>query len=165
MHVDCLRKDVLKRVHDRLGGDKLHIPAVNMNFTDTYMTVERQSAHAPLKAVTMEDERPFDTISVQAETSTGVLAMCREESDSRSSERSPPAISQTARHSKRLPRKKTGRPRESEAKPYLELFQVTLRMSDGPMVWEIKDLRPSSAGSAKTWSESVLCLLCGADMS
>ena len=121
MHIDCLRKDMLKRVHDRLGCDKLRITAVNMNFTDTYMTAERQSAHAPLNAVTMEDERPSDTIFVQAETSTGVPAKYREESDSRSSERSPPAISQTARHSKRLPRKKTGRPRESEAKPYSTL--------------------------------------------
>lgn len=165
MHIDCLREDVLKRVHDRLGADKPDIPVVKkMNSTDTYLSIERQSAEAPLNAVTMEDERPSDIISVQAETNTGLLAKCREESDSRSAERSPPVIAQTARHSKRVPREKTGRPREADTKLYLELFQATLRMSDGPMVWEIKDLRPSFAGSAKTWSESVLCLLCGADM-
>ncbi len=165
MHIDCLREDVLKRVHDRLGADKPDIPVVKkMNSTDTYLSIERQSAEAPLNAVTMEDERPSDIISVQAETNTGLLAKCREESDSRSAERSPPVIAQTARHSKRVPREKTGRPREADTKLYLELFQATLRMSDGPMVWEIKDLRPSFASSAKTWSESVLCLLCGADM-
>ena len=165
MHIDCLREDVLKRVHDRLGADKPHIPVVKeMNSTETYLSIERQSAKPPLNAVTMEEGLPTDIISVQAETSTGVMVKCREESDSRSAEWSTPVISQTARHSKRLARKKTGRPRESEAKAYLEPFQATLRMSDGPMVWEIKDLRPSFAGSAKTWSESVLCLLCGADM-
>ncbi|OAA59525.1 Bromo adjacent region [Akanthomyces lecanii RCEF 1005] len=108
MHIDCLREDVLKRVHDRLGADKPHIPVVKeMNSTDTYLSIERLSAKPPLNAVTMEDGLPTDIISAQAKTSTGVLVKCREESDSRSAERSTPVISQTARHSKRLPGKKT----------------------------------------------------------
>lgn len=145
MHVDCLREDVWRRIYDRLGVDQPYIPAIETDLTRANLGIEQEFDEAPLNTVTVADERPAET-------------------SSRPAKRPWPVNPQAASHAHGVPRKKRGCRRESNAKPYFELFQANLRISEGPMVWDIKDLRPSFAGGVQTWSESVLCLLCGADM-
>ncbi|KAF9769327.1 hypothetical protein IL306_013268, partial [Fusarium sp. DS 682] len=53
-------------------------------------------------------------------------------------------------------KKKTG-----DSKPYLGLFEATLKMQDGPTAWEIRDLRENVTGGDEAWTEKAHCLLCG----
>lgn len=163
MHIDCLHKDVLERVHGRLFTEQPRVSAIQTSVIDTCSTIQQRPVRAPVNAAMMEYERPFDINSVKAEINTGVPAKSREEGELLSVEQSPPARTQSSRQSEGVNRKKTGSPRRSGAKTYPELFQATLRMT-GPMVWEVNDLRSSFDRSAQTWLEPVLCLLCGADL-
>lgn len=47
-----------------------------------------------------------------------------------------------------------------EGKPYEGLFEATLKMSEGPMAWEITDLRPNIVGGDRSWIERAECMIC-----
>lgn len=59
--------------------------------------------------------------------------------------------------SARKSRKKKG----AEYKPYEGLFTATIKMNEGPTVWEIEDHRENIIGGEKSWTEPATCLLCG----
>ncbi|KAJ3495911.1 hypothetical protein NLG97_g3047 [Lecanicillium saksenae] len=159
MHIGCLRQDVLKCVYDQLGTDQPYVLTATTTTTESSFGLQRQSAQAALAG-----ERPSDGGSAHPNTEASELAKNLEDNSMQPTELTALATSQNARHAKYVPKKKVRRQRKSDAKPYLGLFQATLLMNEGPMVWEIKDLRPGFADSMQTWSESVLCLLCGTNV-
>lgn len=162
MHIDCLREDVLNRVHDRLCADQQHVAAVKMRGTGARMGTERQSAQAPPAEVAIADEQSAEITSRHAETNNVKPTNHREESNSRPARRSSPSTSQFVGRARSVSTKNTGHQRKSNARPRLELPHATLRMRDGPMLWQIKVSRPDVNGNEQTWSETVFCLLCSA---
>jgi hypothetical protein len=50
--------------------------------------------------------------------------------------------------------------REKAQKPYLGLFQASLKMDASPPEIEIEDLRENVEGGEKKWTEPIKCLLC-----
>ena len=50
--------------------------------------------------------------------------------------------------------------REKAQKPYLGMFQASLKMDASPPEIEIEDLRENVEGGEKKWTESIKCLLC-----
>ncbi|KAG6018312.1 hypothetical protein E4U41_003976 [Claviceps citrina] len=57
-------------------------------------------------------------------------------------------------------KKGRGKKAVAEEKPYEGLFQAKLRMKEGPMAWEITDLRANIRGGDRTWTERAACLVC-----
>jgi hypothetical protein len=57
-------------------------------------------------------------------------------------------------------RRKSKKGAGAEVKPYRGLFEATLKMNEGPTVWEIKDLRKTVSGGDTTWTEQARCLVC-----
>ena len=116
----------------------------------------------PTEPVNGETKTVKSTIDVQGGETTNSLPV-RELSDLKKTDTPPPnsklsgtPIESTKQISKRG-RKKAG----EEAKPYEGLFEATLKMSDGPTVWEVRDLRENVKGGEKTWTEKAECLVCG----
>jgi hypothetical protein len=50
---------------------------------------------------------------------------------------------------------------KAAGKPYVGLFEASLKMDSSPPEIEIKDLRKGVAGGTKLWTESLACLICG----
>lgn len=159
MHIDCLRDDVLERVYNRLGTDRPHIvkePPVKKE-----PTIKKESAQEPLSPPKGDDEQTRATIAVHGDANTDDAAV------QPSIENSTDQALQAAQldlpeRPKGLVRKKSVKGRATNAKPWVDLFDADLRMSDdGPMVWNIEDKRPGVTGGSKTWTERAICLLCG----
>jgi hypothetical protein len=53
------------------------------------------------------------------------------------------------------------RKKSTDFKPYVGLFEATLKLDDGPIKWKICDLQEHVLGGEKAWDEEVYCLLCG----
>lgn len=49
---------------------------------------------------------------------------------------------------------------KNDDKPYQGLFQASLVLSEGPIFWEITDLRPNIKGGERIWKERANCLVC-----
>ncbi|KAJ3499491.1 hypothetical protein NLG97_g273 [Lecanicillium saksenae] len=164
MHLECLRDDVLERVYNRLGTDEPHTPEPAPVKKEEEHAVKRESPQAPLSPPKVEDEQPRATIAVHGDANTETpLKQSDEDTPKQAAPTpTPPAqrLSLPERPVKGLAQKKSTKGRGSVAKPWLGLFDADLRMSDGPMVWEMKDLREGVTGGSKTWTESALCLLC-----
>lgn len=183
MHLECLRDDVLRRIYDRLGADRPHIakepPAIKKEEDDA---VKRESPQAPLSPPKLEQEQPKATIAVHGDANTDDAPVKRLESElllppkqsEEDAEPTPPAepVAQpqqprVVKPAKGVARRKDARRRASSAPvkaPYLDLFEANLRMADGPMAWEIKDLRQDVDGGVKTWTESASCLICNTNI-
>ncbi len=146
MHIDCLREDVLNRVHGRLYADQPHVAALKIHRTGAKTGTERQSAKALPVGVAIADEQ-------SAEKASRHIKVAR---------RSSPRISQFVRRTRNISTENTGHQHKSDTRPPLELLHATLLMRDGPMLWEIKVSRPDLTSNAQTWSKAVFCLLCSA---
>lgn len=162
MHIECLREDVLKRVYDRLGTDRPHIPEPPPIKKEAVDAVKRESPQAPLSPPKGEDEHPRATIAVHGDADTDAAVKQTDVGMPKPTEPTPPAthLPRPERPSRGLLRKKSAKGRLPNSKPWLELFEGDLRMNDGPMVWEMKDLRQGVTGGSKTWTEPPFCLLC-----
>ncbi|EXK78825.1 hypothetical protein FOQG_16524 [Fusarium oxysporum f. sp. raphani 54005] len=53
--------------------------------------------------------------------------------------------------------KKGHKKNTGDSQPYLGLFKATIRMQDGPIAWEIRDLRENVTGGDKAWTEEAHC--------
>ncbi|KAF5694449.1 hypothetical protein FDENT_1178 [Fusarium denticulatum] len=60
------------------------------------------------------------------------------------------------------PAKRSRKTNIADFKPYIGLFEASVKMQNGPTAWEINDLRDNVIGSDRTWTENARCLLCGA---
>lgn len=67
-----------------------------------------------------------------------------------------------AKKQQQKPRKKG--PEYDVTKPYIGLFDVSLRMDLSPPLLEFKDLREGIVGGDRTWTEPIKCLVCDAQI-
>lgn len=77
-------------------------------------------------------------------------------------ELAPSSMSGSTTPTTRMSRTTKGSRPKADQTLYLQLFQATLHMVNGPIAWEVKDVRLGFAGTIQTWSEPVLYLLCSA---
>lgn len=143
MHHECLNHDVLLRVYDELGTDKAHIK--------DQQAVKEESGEctaSPLSPTGTGEKETQPTIDVRSDgfQRSGLVRGA----DGETLRLGAPNLSVTQK----------GRKKGMDHNPYEGLFQATLKMSDGPIVWEIEDLRENVCGGDKTWTEQAHCLLC-----
>lgn len=130
MHDDCLRRDALMRVYERLGKKT---PQVFENEPELKKE-EAEGLVSPPATDTEKkeaDDRPsLDEIKLP-------LFVGRRPAAERGSVK-----------------------KGAKKEPYRGLFEATIRLNDGPTVWQIKDLRFNVSGGSKTWLEQAFCLFC-----
>lgn len=71
----------------------------------------------------------------------------------------PPSLP-SQRNVKSTSTKKSRGKKGRNERPYEGLFEASLRMTEGPMAWDITDLRPNIQGGDRTWTERAACLVC-----
>ncbi|KAF7552190.1 hypothetical protein G7046_g7491 [Stylonectria norvegica] len=153
MHSECLEHDVLLKVFNRLGTDKRHVlePAGKGDKKEDGMT-------RPLSPTEAKEQETQPTIDVRLSAAQG--------SDKESSHQAETA---TPKGQMKVPEstiksasaKKGRKKKDVEYKPYVGLFEASLKMTDGPTAWEITDLRKKLPVGVMTWMEPAQCLLCG----
>lgn len=159
MHHECLSHDVLTRVYDRLGADKPHLkeePMVKEEKTD-------EEAARPLSPTDAQEKETQPTIDVRSGGAQDNVHVRKPnpESPRTTSTPTPGPTPSNPSTEGRASAKKNRKKKSIDYKPYQGLFEATLKMSDGPTVWEIEDLRDNVKGGEKTWTEQANCLLCG----
>ncbi|KAF4432398.1 hypothetical protein F53441_13835 [Fusarium austroafricanum] len=160
MHHECMAHDILMQVYERLGTDKSH--------RSEGLVVEEEKpeeAIRPLSPTDAEEKETQPTIDVRSgETNDNVHVEKAARETPRETETPIPgpmpsksiATASAKGSAKKGRKKKTG-----DSKPYLGLFEATLKMQDDITAWEIRDLRENVTRGDKTWTEKVHCLLCG----
>ena len=161
MHHECLSHEVLMRLYERLGTDRPHGP-------DRAVVKEEKNdeeATRPLSPTEAEEKETQPTIDVRSGGDKGnvnVRKVARETPQGTETPTPGPTTSSnidaSGRSSARKGRKKKT---ASDHKPYLGLFTATLKMNEGPTVWEITDLRENVTSGLKNWTEKAQCLMCG----
>lgn len=161
LHLECLRHDVLVQVYESLGTDKPH---KSEKTEELPVKVETEATRPLTPNKNNGEESPPSAADGGGprENGNGLLPPREVQATTQATTQTPtpgptnPPIS-------RIPKTasgKKGRPRKVDEKPYEGLFKAELRMSDGPMMWEITDLRPDIEGGERTWTERAACLLC-----
>lgn len=166
LHYECLLHDVLTQVYERLGKDKPHKPdkieesAIKLEENDTELP------HRPLTpSENKDEERTPSAIVVKGSGENGehISLAKRFESTPKATTQTPtrrPRSAMSQRSAKSASTRKRGGKKAAGEKPYEGLFQAGLRMNEGPMVWQIADLRPNIQGGDRTWTERAACLVC-----
>ncbi|KAK2600236.1 hypothetical protein QQS21_005032 [Conoideocrella luteorostrata] len=163
LHYECLLHDVLMQVYERLGTDKPH-KSEKKEQLPVKMETDRVSLGRPLTPSDNKELTP-SAIDVKGPTENGTHTplMKNKEAVPKATTQTPtpgPTNSIVQRSAKSASTKKGRGKKAVEEKPYEGLFEASLRMSDGPMVWEITDLRPNVEGGDRTWTERAACLVC-----
>jgi hypothetical protein len=159
MHHDCLSHDVLMRVYDRLGTDKPHRteePAIKEEKTDE----EAARPLSPMESGEKDTQATIDVRSGGVQDSV-IAKKAITETPRTTATPTPVPTPSNADTPLKSSAKKIRKKKGIDYKPYVGLFEATLKMNDGPTVWEIKDLRENVTGGEKEWTESANCLLCG----
>ncbi|KAJ4118597.1 hypothetical protein NW765_017484 [Fusarium oxysporum] len=171
MHHECMAHDILMQVYERLGTDKPYR-------TERSIVKEEKPEEAtrPLPPTDAEEKETQPTIDVRpGETNDNVhvkkhvkKAVCETPRETETPTTGPRPFRSFATASVKGSAKgsaKQGRKmKTADSKPYLGLFEATLKMQDGPTAWEIRDLRENVKGGNKTWTEKAHCLLCGSSI-
>jgi hypothetical protein len=157
--------DILTRVYERFGTDKPHISDNKEQPTSVKKELDEDSGPRPLTPTENKEERSPSAIDVKGPSENGDHTLVI-----RNSDKTPKGPTQTptpgppnsvGTKSTKPTSAKRGRGKKSiEDKPYEGLFEASLKMNDGPMVWVINDLRPNIKGGDRTWSERAECLVC-----
>ncbi|EEU48417.1 uncharacterized protein NECHADRAFT_74541 [Fusarium vanettenii 77-13-4] len=160
MHRECLSHDVLMQVFERLGTTKPH------RTEGTIVKEEKSSEEAtrPLSPTDAEEKETQPTIDVRSgETQDNVHVKkgTRETPRNTDTPTPGPTPSRTVTASAKGSAKKGRKKKTMDLKPYQGLFEATLKMNEGPTVWEIRDLRENVTGGEKSWTEKAHCLMCG----
>ncbi|KAF4978058.1 hypothetical protein FZEAL_5523 [Fusarium zealandicum] len=167
MHRECLSHEVLMKVYERLGTSKPH------RSEGTIVKEEKTSDEAkrPLSPTDAEEKETQPTIDVRSgETQDNVHVKKPTRETPRNTDTPTPgptpsrgsAQKGTIQASTKSSAKKGRKKKAIDFKPYEGLFEASLKMNDGPTVWEIRDLRENVTGGDKTWTENAYCLLCSA---
>ncbi|KAF4464434.1 hypothetical protein FALBO_8727 [Fusarium albosuccineum] len=160
MHRECLSHDVLMQVYERLGTSKPH------RTEGTVIKEEKASEEAtrPLSPTDAEEKETQPTIDVrsgEAQDNVHVKKDARETPHT-DTPTPGPTPSRTLNVSVKGSAKKGRKKKNPDYKPYQGLFEATLKMNEGPTVWEIRDLRDKVEDGEKTWTEKAHCLMCSA---
>ncbi|KAG5925749.1 hypothetical protein E4U42_003989 [Claviceps africana] len=178
LHYECLLHDALMQVYERLGTE---LPHKSGKTEDSTVKLEHELEQEHEIEIETEDEvsrQPLTPTENKKEEHTPSASDVggSQENGSRTrfsfrrSESTPKAATQTltpgpsnsvGQRSAKSASTKKGRGKKTvEERPYDGLFQATLRMKEGPMAWEITDLRPNIQGGDRTWTERAACLVC-----
>ncbi|KAG5984944.1 hypothetical protein E4U55_002526 [Claviceps digitariae] len=170
LHYECLLHDALMHVYERLGTELPHKSQKKEEST-VKLEHEPESDHElsqrPLTPVeNKEENRMPSAIDVNGPQENGNhtrLRSRRSGSTFKAPAQTPPPgpPNSVSRRSAKLSSTKTARGKKMAGeKPYQGLFQASLRMKEGPLAWEITDLRPNIQGGDRTWTERAACLVC-----
>lgn len=130
MHDDCLRRDALMRVYERLGKKTPQV-------FDNEPELKKEEAEGLVSPpATDTEKKEADEQPALEEIKLPLFVGPRPAAERASAKKGP----------------------KKEA--YRGLFDATVRLNDGPTVWQIKDLRPNVSGGSKTWLEQAFCLFC-----
>ncbi|KAG8359109.1 hypothetical protein FVEN_g3488 [Fusarium venenatum] len=160
MHRECLAHEVLMQVYERLGTDKPH-----RTEGATVKEEKPEEATRPLSPTDAEEKETQPTIDVRSgETQDNVHVKkgIRETTRDTDTPTPGPTPSRTIAAASAKGSAKRGRKKKAvDHKPYLGLFEASLKMQEGPTSWEIRDLRENVTDGDKTWTEKAYCLICG----
>ncbi|UKZ46559.1 hypothetical protein TrVGV298_000764 [Trichoderma virens] len=167
MHYDCLLDDVLTRVYDRLGTDiphKLEKPAIKEETKEEPKDEPKEGTKGDLPyrllSPSVEGEDRKSPIVANNEIKDQVLVKQGDDESSKDTETPTPAPQNPSDKSSKLALAKRGKRKKSSKKPWEGLFEATLKMNEGPTVWQVTDLREGVEGGEKKWTEPAYCLLC-----
>ncbi|EXK77181.1 hypothetical protein FOQG_18107 [Fusarium oxysporum f. sp. raphani 54005] len=163
MHHECMVHDILMQVYERLGTDKAHRTEGLIGKPE-----KPEEATRPLSPTDAEEKETQPAIDVRS-GETNDNAHVKEAAPESTGETETPTPGPTpsrsiATASVNGSDKKGRMKKMADSKPYLGLFEATLKMQDGPTAWEIRDLRGNVTGGDKTWTEKAHCLLCGSSI-
>ncbi|KAI3570578.1 hypothetical protein IWW34DRAFT_903249 [Fusarium oxysporum f. sp. albedinis] len=157
MHHECVAHDILIRVYERLGTDKPHR-------TEGLVVKEGKPEEAtrplsPTDAEETETQPMIDVRSGETNDSVHVQKPARKilHKTVTPTPNKPTPSRSVATASTKASAKKGHKKNTGHSQPYLGLFKATLRMQDGPIAWEIRDLRESVTGGDKAWTEEAHC--------
>ncbi|RFU76968.1 ebs-bah-phd domain-containing [Trichoderma arundinaceum] len=167
MHYDCLLDDVLARVYDRLGTDTPHKSAKQAIKEEVKEDTKEEPKEGTkgdlpyrLLSPSVEGEDRKSPIVPTSEIKDQVLVKQRDDDSSKATETPTPAPPNVSDKSSKTALAKRGKRKKSSKKPWEGLFEATLKMDEGPTIWEITDLREDVEGGEKKWTEQAHCLLC-----
>ncbi|KAG6042693.1 hypothetical protein E4U17_001270 [Claviceps sp. LM77 group G4] len=173
LHYECMLHDALMRVYERLGIDKPHKsekkedPAVKLehmqeNETEIEMpqqpltpTETKEQEHTP-SVMTFEGLK-VDSDAVRPAKARKGTPKARTQTPTPTP--GPPNLP-SQRNIKSTSTKKSRGKKGRTERPYEGLFEAKLRMTEGPMAWDITDLRPNIQGGDRKWTERAACLVC-----
>lgn len=177
LHYECLLHDALMDVYERLGTE---LPHKSEKKEESTVKLEENDQEQEHEHDTEMSQRPLTPTESKGEDKTPSathvkrpeedghhrrLSSRRSESTSKAPTHTPTpgppnsASQRSVKWSSSTTKKSRGK-KMAEEKPYQGLFQATLRMKEGPMAWEITDLRPNIKGGDRTWTERAACLVC-----
>lgn len=144
-------------MYQRLGTDTPHMAPKSVKEEDEDNDEKpEKEPQAPLSPTELKAEETQPTIAVRGSENSDSSGVKQSDEETPRPRVISQSTSQNAINDKKKP---PGRKRRASAKVYRGLFEATLRMNDGPMVWEVKDLR--DVGGDKSWTEPANCLVCG----
>ncbi|KAG6123739.1 hypothetical protein E4U13_000030 [Claviceps humidiphila] len=173
LHYECMMHDALMRVYEQLGIDKPYKsekkedPAVKLEHiheNDTEVKLPQQ----PLTPTeTKEQEHTpsamdFEGLKVDSDAVRPAKARKgtpKAPTQTPTPTPGPPSLP-SQRNVKSTSTKKSRGKKGRNERPYEGLFEASLRMTEGPMAWDITDLRPNIQGGDRTWTERAACLVC-----
>ncbi|KAG5953939.1 hypothetical protein E4U57_004994 [Claviceps arundinis] len=173
LHYECMMHDALMRVYEQLGIDKPYKsekkedPAVKLEHiheNDTEIKLPQQ----PLTPTeTKEQEHTpsamdFEGLKVDSDAVRPAKARKgtpKAPTQTPTPTPGPPSLP-SQRNVKSTSTKKSRGKKGRNERPYEGLFEASLRMTEGPMAWDITDLRPNIQGGDRTWTERAACLVC-----
>ncbi|KAL7940359.1 hypothetical protein V8C42DRAFT_349552 [Trichoderma barbatum] len=160
MHYDCLLDDVLTRVYDRLGTDiphKSEKPAIKEETKEDTKDDPKEGTKGDLLygllSPSVEGEDRKSPIVANSEIKDQVHVQ-RDDESSKDTETLTLAPLKPSDMSSKSALAKRGK------KTWGGLFEATLKINEGPMVWQVTDLREGIEGGKKKWTEPGYCLLC-----
>jgi hypothetical protein len=161
MHIDCLLDDVLTRVYDRLGTDTPHQPEkplIKQEAKDDVIKEkpkERTNGDLPYRLLSPDEaEDRKSPIVANSEVKDQVLVKQRDDESSKATETPTPAPDKLSKSGL----SKRGRRKKLSKKPWEGLFEATLKMNEGPTVWEERRSglsRPIACCAAQSSSETM----------
>ncbi|KAL7940076.1 hypothetical protein V8C42DRAFT_364396 [Trichoderma barbatum] len=167
MHYDCLLDDVLTRVYDRLGMEYPHKsekPAIKEETKEDTKDKPKEGTKGDLPygllSPSVEGEDRKSPIVANSEKKDQALVKQRDDELSKDTETPIPAPPNPSDKSSKSALAKRGKRKKSSKKPWGGLFEATLKLNEGPLVWQVTDLREGVEGGEKKWTELAYCLLC-----
>ncbi|KAL6405846.1 hypothetical protein AUP68_10985 [Ilyonectria robusta] len=151
MHHECLHHDVLMRVYNLLGTEK---PQQSEPTTGKEEDSDSKAAR-PLSPKVIE-EKVMQPVIDEVDKDVRVQKGTPQTPEALTLR---PKVLSTNAQAK--PTAKKSRKKNTDSRPYIGLFEATLKLDDGPTTWAIHDLRENVSGDEKIWNEQVHCLLCG----
>ncbi|KAG6188468.1 hypothetical protein E4U27_007187 [Claviceps purpurea] len=173
LHYECMLHDALMRVYERLGIDKPHKsekkedPAVKLEHiheNDTEIKLPQQPL-TPTETKEQEhtpSDMNFEGLKVDSDAVRPAKARKgtpKAPTQTPTPTPGPPNLP-SQRSVKSISRKKSRGKKGRNERPYEGLFEASLRMTEGPMAWDITDLRPNIQEGDRTWTERAACLVC-----